>query len=146
MTGQERPLTGLDIAHITDADVEEVVALWEACRLTRPWNDPRADIALARRTASATVLVGRAGGRVAASAMAGSDGHRGWVYYVAAAPAAKGRGYGRAIMLAAEAFLRDQGVQKVELMVRADNLAARGFYDQLGYTTEEVVVMSRRPT
>ena len=26
-----------------------VIALWQACGLTRPWNDPAADIALARR-------------------------------------------------------------------------------------------------
>lgn len=144
MTGQEAPLSGLDIEPIADPDVDAVVALWRACGLTRPWNDPYADIALARRTASATVLVGRAAGEITATAMAGSDGHRGWVYYVAAAPDARGRGHGRAIMLAAEAFLRAQGVQKVELMVRADNLSARDFYDRLGYVTEEVTVMSRR--
>ena len=109
-----------------------------------PWNDPRADIALARETPSSTVLVGREDGRVVATAMAGSDGHRGWVYYVAAAPGVQRQGHGRAIMAAAEAFLRERGVPKVELMVRGDNVAARGFYDRLGYSTEDVVVMSRR--
>ena len=49
-------------------------------------------------------------------------------------------------MAAAEAFLRERGVPKVELMVRGDNVAARGFYDRLGYSTEDVVVMSRRFT
>lgn len=90
------------------------------------------------------MLAGRDGGRIVATVMAGSDGHRGWVYYVAAAPGLQGQGHGRAIMLAAEAFLREQGVPKIELMVRSDNLAARGFYDRLGYSTEDVVVMSRR--
>lgn len=81
MTGQEAPLSGLDIDPIADPDVDAVVALWRACGLTRPWKDPYADIALARRTASATVLVGRADGEITATAMAGSDGPRGWVYY-----------------------------------------------------------------
>lgn len=146
MREQEAPAAAyeLQIAPVADGDVEEVVALWEACGLTRPWNDPRADIALARRTTSSTVLVGRDGGRIVASAMAGSDGHRGWVYYVAAAPDLQRRGHGRTIMVAAEAFLREQGVPKVELMVRDDNVAARGFYERLGYSTESVVVMSRR--
>ena len=148
MREQEAPpsTSGPQIAPIVDDDVEQVVALWQACGLTRPWNDPRADIALARETPSSTVLVGREDGRVVATAMAGSDGHRGWVYYVAAAPGAQRQGYGRAIMTAAEAFLRDRGVPKVELMVRGDNVVARGFYDRLGYSTEDVVVMSRRFT
>jgi ribosomal protein S18 acetylase RimI-like enzyme len=140
----EHRLTTLDVAPITEADIEDVVALWDVCGLIRPWNDPRADIALALRTPTATVLVGRESGRVVAAAMAGSDGHRGWVYYVAAEPGLQRQGHGRAIMVAAEDFLRRQGVPKIELMVRTDNLAARGFYDRLGYSTEDVVVMSRR--
>ena len=60
MTGQEAPLSGLDIDPIADPDVDAVVALWRACGLTRPWNDPYADIALARRTASATVAFSQA--------------------------------------------------------------------------------------
>ena len=53
--------------------------------LTRPWNDPNADIALALATPSSTVLAGRIDGRLVATAMVGSDGHRGWVYYLAVA-------------------------------------------------------------
>ncbi|MDU6244393.1 MAG: GNAT family N-acetyltransferase, partial [Bradyrhizobium sp.] len=76
----------LVISDITDADVPAIIALWQRCGLTRPWNDPAADIALARRGDNATVLVGRVGGAIAASAMVGHDGHRGWVYYVSVDP------------------------------------------------------------
>ena len=76
----------LAISPITDADVPHVIALWQRCGLTRPWNDPAADIALARRGANATILIGRADGAIVASAMVGHDGHRGWVYYVAVDP------------------------------------------------------------
>ena len=69
----------LDIAAIGDADIPGVIALWQRCGLVRPWNDPEADIALARRNANAEILLGRDGGTIAASVLVGHDGHRGWV-------------------------------------------------------------------
>jgi len=35
----------MEIRTFADADADAVIALWEACELTRPWNDPRKDIA-----------------------------------------------------------------------------------------------------
>ncbi|WP_374446801.1 GNAT family acetyltransferase [Stella sp.] len=118
---------------ITDADVPAVVALWHAAGVTRPWNDPLHDIAMARRSPHATVLVALVDGVVAATAMVGEDGHRGWVYYVAADPGRRGLGLGRAVMAAAERWLVDRGVAKLNLLVRGDNRAAVGFYAALGY-------------
>ena len=132
------------IVEIADDDIEAVVALWERCGLTRPWNDPRADIALARRTPTSTVLVGRADGAIVATAMAGSDGHRGWVYYLGVDPAAQGAGRGREIMQASEHWLRALGVPKMQLMVRGENGAARGFYQALGYELQDTVVLGKR--
>ena len=83
---------------ITDADTDAVIALWHAAGITRPWNDPATDLAFARRGSHATVLVGEQAGRIVATVMVGEDGHRGWVYYVAADPALHGTGLGRATM------------------------------------------------
>lgn len=132
------------IVEIADEDVEPVVALWERCGLTRPWNDPRADIALARLTASSTLLVGWDGETIVATAMAGADGHRGWVYYLGVDPEAQRAGLGREIMQAAETWLREHGVPKVHVMVRGENAAVQGFYRELGYETQEVVVLGKR--
>ncbi|MBS0411907.1 MAG: GNAT family acetyltransferase [Proteobacteria bacterium] len=134
----------MDIGEIEDADIEAVVALWERCGLTRPWNDPYADIALARRTPTSTVLVGRRDGAIVAAAMTGSDGHRGWAYYVAAEPALQGQGLGRAMMAAVEAWARGQGVPKIQLMVRGGNTPVIGFYQALGYAQEDTVVLGKR--
>jgi ribosomal protein S18 acetylase RimI-like enzyme len=133
----------LSISPITDADVEPVVALWQRCGLTRPWNDPAGDIAFARRGTNATILIGRAGGAIAATAMVGHDGHRGWVYYVAVDPDRQGKDLGRTIMAAAEDWLRGQGVAKVMLMVRPDNTKVRAFYDKLGYDVQERVIYAK---
>jgi ribosomal protein S18 acetylase RimI-like enzyme len=133
----------LKVVPIRDADVDAVIALWQRCGLTRPWNDPASDIAFARRGQNATVLVGRAAGEIAATAMAGHDGHRGWVYYVAVDPDLQGKDFGRAIMAAAEDWLRREGVTKVMLMVRPDNTAVRAFYDKLGYDLQERVIYAK---
>ncbi|HWK34710.1 GNAT family acetyltransferase [Sphingomonas sp.] len=127
----------------TMADAASVVALWRACDLTRPWNDPDRDFALALDGASSTVLVAERGGALAGSVMAGFDGHRGWVYYLAVAPDARRGGLGRDLMAAAERWLRGQGAPKLQLMVRAGNDSALAFYAALGLEVQPVVTLGR---
>jgi ribosomal protein S18 acetylase RimI-like enzyme len=133
----------LSFAPIADADVASVIALWERCALTRPWNDPAADIALARRNPNATVLVGRAGGVIVGSVMVGHDGHRGWVYYVSVDPDHHGRGFGRAIMAAAEDWLRARDVPKLQLLVRRSNSKVQAFYETLDYAEQDTIVYGK---
>jgi len=146
--GLRLPAPALRVVEATDDDVAPLVELWTGCGLTRPWNDPERDIADARATATSTVLVGHvdvAGADVVvSSAMAGYDGHRGWLYYVAVDPAWQGRGFGRETVVAAEAWLAAQGASKVQLMVRRTNGDATGFYAALGYTDQETTVLGRR--
>jgi ribosomal protein S18 acetylase RimI-like enzyme len=125
-------------------EVEAAVALWEACDLTRPWNDPRADIRRAFDGPASTVLAHRHEGRLVATAMVGADGHRGWVYYLAVAPDMQKRGLGAAMMRAAEQWAAGRGMPKIQLMVRAENAAAVGFYHAIGYETEDRLILSRR--
>ena len=133
----------LSITTIVDDDVAEIVALWQRCGSLRTWNDPESDIALARRETNSTVLVGRRGGAVVASVLVGHDGHRGWVYYVTVDPDHRYKAYGRAIMTAAEDWLRARGIQKLQLMVRGDNLQVRAFYESLGYYDQERVTFAK---
>ncbi|MGV7213748.1 GNAT family acetyltransferase [Bradyrhizobium sp. UFLA05-112] len=133
----------LAIDQIADADVESVVALWQRCGLTRPWNDPHADVALARREANSTVLIGRCGDAIVASAMVGHDGHRGWIYYVAVDPDCRKRGYGSIIMAAAEDWLRQAGIAKLQLLVRRENTQAGAFYTSLGFEESTSVMFAK---
>jgi ribosomal protein S18 acetylase RimI-like enzyme len=137
------PAHELAIAPIGDADVAAVVALWQRCGLTRPWNEPSADIAFARRGPNSAVLVGRHDGALVATVMVGHDGHRGWFYYLGVDPALRGRGFGRAMTQAAEAWLAERGIVKAQLMVRADNDRVRAFYQALGYGEQERVIFAK---
>ena len=137
------PPPPLSIAPIEDADIAAVIALWQRCGLTRSWNDPAADIALARKSPNAAVLAGRDGSTIVASALVGHDGHRGWVYYVAVDPDRRHNGYGRLIMEAAEGWLRGRGIEKMQLMVRPDNSQVQAFYASLGYLEQERIVYAK---
>lgn len=132
------------IRPIEDADIDRVVQLWLDCDLTRPWNDPRADIALARRSGAADVLVAaELDGRIVATAMVGNDGHRGWLYYVAVAPDRQKTGLGKRIVEAAEDWMRQRGVEKAQLIIRDTNVKVRAFYEKLGYGVQPRVLMAR---
>lgn len=127
------------------SDEEAVVALWAEAGLTRPWNDPHVDIArkLAEQPDLFFVATGPDGELVGA-VMAGYDGHRGWLNYLATSTAARGTGAGRALVEHAEAALLQRGCPKINLQIRAGNDAVVDFYRHLGYAVDETIDMGKR--
>ena len=136
-------MSALVIGEMTHDDIEEVVGLWHRVGTTRPWNDPGEDIAFAMRSPNSTLLVGRENGTIVASVMVGHDGHRGNVYYVAVDPDHERKGFGRAIMAAAESWLRGCGIWKMNLLVRAGNTAAVDFYEAIGFEEQPRIYMEK---
>ena len=111
-------------------DEAAIVAPWQACGLTVPYNDPAADFRFALGKPNSDVLVLDV---LSGSVMVGHDGHRGWLYYVAVAADRRRQGLGHALVAAAENWLKQRGVPKVHLMVRETNQAVASFYRRLGY-------------
>jgi ribosomal protein S18 acetylase RimI-like enzyme len=111
-------------------DEAAVVALWQACGLTVPYNDPATDFRFALGKPNSDILVLD---DVSGSVMVGHDGHRGWLYYVAVAPDRRRNGLGRTLVTAAEEWLKQRCVPKAHLMVRETNHAVATFYERLGY-------------
>lgn len=131
------------------ADTESVVALWTEAGLTRPWNDPRLDIERKLTVQPELFLVVEdeersTSARIIGTVMAGYDGHRGWLYYLATARSHRHRGIARSLVREAERLLLDMGCPKVQLMVREGNEGALGFYDDLGYERFSVSNTGRR--
>lgn len=115
------------------ADTEPVVSLWQETGLTRPWNNPYQDISRKLRVQPELFLVAVDGTELLGSVMAGYDGHRGWLYYLASSPARRGEGIGRRLVERAEELLIDMGCPKVQLMVRTENVEVHDFYASLGF-------------
>jgi ribosomal protein S18 acetylase RimI-like enzyme len=134
----------VEIRAFVPGDTEAVVALWRACDLTRPWNDPHRDIARKVAVEDGMFLVGTIDGVVVASVMAGYDGHRGWINYLAVTPERRGEGLGRALVAGAEARLRAVGCPKINLQVRDTNTDVLRFYERLGYAVDPAVSMGKR--
>jgi ribosomal protein S18 acetylase RimI-like enzyme len=125
-------------------DEAAVIALWHACGLTRPWNNPRRDIERKLTVQPEMFFVVEDGGVLVATAMVGYDGHRGWVNYLAVAESHRGHGVGRQLMAEAERALTALGCPKLNLQVRSTNAAVLAFYARLGYGQEAVVSLGRR--
>lgn len=116
---------------------EENVTLWWACGLVASYNDPIADFSFAKAGPSSDLLVALVeDGTIIGSTTVGHDGHRGWLYFVAAAPNARGLGVGWQMVDGAEAWLRQRCVVKVQLLVRKANNKVISFYERLGFEAE----------
>lgn len=133
----------MQIRAFAAADAEAVVALWQACGLVRPWNDPHKDIARKGKVQPELFLVGELDGAVIATAMGGYDGHRGSLYYMAVSPAHQGKRYGATLLAQLETILLAMGCPKINLMVRAGNPVA-DFYNGLGYSLETSACYGKR--
>ena len=125
-------------------DEATVIALWHACGLTRPWNNPQLDIARKLTTQPELFLVGSVDATLIATAMVGFDGHRGWVYYLAVAVSHRRLAIGRALMHEAERLLTERGCPKLNLQVRSGNVDVIAFYRSLGYAQDDVVSLGKR--
>ena len=134
----------MEIRPYAPADEEAVVDLWQRCALTRPWNDPRKDIQRKLTTQAELFLVGDLEGSIVATIMAGYDGHRGWVNYLAVAAPHRNKGYGRRLMRQVEDLLAARGCPKLNIQVRAGNQEALQFYRKIGYIADEAVSLGKR--
>lgn len=137
-------MTGPAVRAFEDPDEDAVVALWHEAGLVRPWNDPHRDVARKKLVQRDLFLVAEQGGAIVGTAMAGYDGHRGWVHYVAVTPALQGAGLGRLLMAEVEARLLALGCPKVNVQVRSGNEPVTAFYDRLGFSPDGATGLGKR--
>lgn len=125
-------------------DTDQVVALWQECELTRPWNNPLLDIERKQQQDDSLFLVGELDNHLMASVMGGYDGHRGWMYYLAVSPKHQRCGYARELISHLEQKLIALGCPKLNLQIRSDNIAVQEFYHEIGFTEDATVSMGKR--
>jgi ribosomal protein S18 acetylase RimI-like enzyme len=135
----------IEVRPYEDSDEDAVVALWNTAFPDNPGhNEPRRNIHRKLGVQRELFLVATEGDRLVGTALAGDDGHRGWVYYVAVDPARRRRGIGARLMKRVEEDLARRGCPKLNLQVRATNQEVIAFYERLGYDVEDRVSMRKR--
>ena len=134
----------MEIRPFKSDDEESVIALWRRCDLIRPWNDPHRDIERKLRVRPEWFLVGILDREIVATVMAGYEGHRGWLNYLAVTPEFQRRGFARTIVVEAERLLLEAGCPKINLQIRTSNHGVIEFYRRLGYSVDDVVSMGKR--
>jgi len=126
------------------SDEKEVVQLWIDCGLVVPHNNPIRDIERKRRVNPEWFLVGEFNGEIIASCMAGYNGHRGWINYLAVSPPFQRKGYGKEIMKRAEELMNEAGCPKINIQIRTTNQKVIEFYKHIGFKTDDVVSLGKR--
>lgn len=137
-------MSNITIAPYEPTDEAAVIGLWHRCNLVVPHNDPRHDIWLKLQVQPELFFVAHADAQLVGTVMAGYDGHRGWLNYVAVAPEYRKHGIGRALVEQATAKLKALGCPKINLQVRASNTGVIAFYERLGFRLDDVVSMGKR--
>ena len=95
-------MQNLTIRSFQPEDEEAVIGLWNQCGLIVPQNNPQKDIARKMKVNPELFLVGLYRSNLIATCMAGYEGHRGWINYLAVAPAMRRKGIATRLMAAAQ--------------------------------------------
>ncbi len=125
-------------------DEPAVIRLWQACGLVVPWNNPGSDIARKCADSPDLFFIGEQAHEIIATCMAGYDGHRGWIYFLAVKESQQRKGLASRLVAHVESILLDRGCPKLELMVRNTNDRVISFYRSIGYDLDPVIVLSKR--
>ena len=142
-------MSSLIIRRVTPADAGAVVELWrvvfpEYRDPVRPQRDPVASVARKLAFGDELFWLAELDGKVVGTAMAGYDGHRGWLYSVGVHPEARRTGVGGRLVAEAERALSELGCPKVNLQVLSGNREALEFWRRVGYAQDDVVPFGKR--
>lgn len=133
----------IDITEAVSADKSHIISIWEQTGLTRPWNDPEQDVVNALSGKTSTILIAKESGTILGTCMAGYDGHRGWIYYLAVMPSHQKKGLGKKLFEAAEEWLYRQGAPKIMILIREDNQKVMEFYKGIGFERGSSLLMGK---
>ena len=125
-------------------DEKEVIELWIQCGLVVPHNNPTRDIQRKLNVNPEWFLVGLIDNRIVSTCMAGYEGHRGWINYLAVSPRYRRQGLATRVIAEAEKKLRAAGCPKINLQIRESNEIVMRFYEKIGYSKDPVISMGKR--
>ncbi len=125
-------------------DTDAIIDLWSACNLIVPWNNPKKDINRKLSIKDDLFIIGEVNAKIIASAMAGYDGHRGYIYYLAVLPEYQKKGIGTSLLSLVEKKLYKFGCPKINLFVRNTNIKVKNFYKMNKYEMQDSEIYAKR--
>ena len=134
----------LEIRKYEQKDENKIINLWKNCNLIVPQNNPKIDIKKKFEFQPELFFVGLIDGKLIGTVMAGYDGHRGWINYLAIHPDYQRKGFGLQLMNFATLELSKLGCIKINLQIRESNEKAIGFYKKIGFIEDHVISFGKR--
>lgn len=136
----------MEIRPLTPADYPAAQALWHSCRgmgLNDVDDSPEGFTRFLLRNPT-TCFAALEAQRLTGVILCGHDGRRGYIYHTAVSPQARGEGIGRALVDAALAALREEGIAKAALVVFKRNEDGNAFWERMGFTAREDLAYRNR--
>tara|TARA_B100001123_G_scaffold184440_1_gene211055 strand:+ start:59 stop:553 length:495 start_codon:yes stop_codon:yes gene_type:complete len=124
-------------------DRDQAISLWQRVLPDDQPHNEASRVIDAKLAVDAMLFIAEDNGTIIASAMAGYDGHRGWLYSVAVDPQHRRKGIGRELVETVVQEVKCIGCIKVNLQVRSTNSQVVEFYESLGFTVEERISMGK---
>ena len=84
--------------------------------------------------------VANAGSTIVGAVLCGHDGRRGYIYHLAIDPAYQNLGIGRRLAAECREKLKEEGLERVNILVAHDNLRGREFWKYCGWEELEGAV------
>ncbi len=124
------------IRAMTIDDYEAVYQLWSGTAGVgmRSLDDSREGVEKFLKRNPTTCFVAEQEGSLLGVTLAGHDGRRGYIYHTAVSTLHRGRKIGGALIDAVIEAMRKEQINKIALVVMADNENGKAFWEALGFT------------
>ena len=133
----------MKIRSYSSEDRDQIITLWQNIFSDNsPINQP-SKVIDAKLAVDELLFVAEDNNVIIGTAMAGYDGHRGWLYLVAVDPQQRRKGIGQQLVKHAMKALKTVGCVKVNLQIRSTNNQVISFYESIGFVSEDRISMGK---
>ena len=133
----------MKVRSYSSEDRDQIITFWQnVFSDDSPHNDPNKVID-AKLAIDELLFVAEDNDVIIGAAMAGYDGHRGWLYLVAVDPQQRRKGIGQQLVKHAMQALKTVGCVKINLQIRSTNNQVVSFYESIGFVSEDRISMGK---
>jgi len=132
--------------HLTTDDYDSIIRLWQQAGLESVrlrGRDSREAFA-AQLAAGQTVIGLEEAGQLIGTVVVTHDTRKGWINRLVIHPDHRRKGYAAQLLAVAEQELQAMGLHIFAVLIEADNTASRTFFARQGYSTHDILYMTKR--